>query len=472
MAKVTSSITDKRMKSHLTDEAVKLRSELSCDHIPGFFLMKGKTGGTWYFRYWDSTGTKHVYKIGNIKTARLNDAGEDPRNMKRTRAIEEALVLQAGIARREYPHTLKEQAKQRARDEDALLKRTEEATLGKYLEGPFKAYQSRKAEGGRSTLNILRSNFSKLLDRPLASLTAADIKEWQHEREEEERAYATLKRAFGALRTLLNRAVEDGVIQAMPFSAKALQDQRADHKDEEHHRHEEEEQRKRRMLTDDEVEALWRGLDLYDKEKRRQRESSRAHGKPHLPDLSGIRFVDWFEPAVTLAYFSGVRPGDLYGLRWVNISFVDVGVSRLRFVPKKTRHHIDPAKVDIALHPDADAVLRAWWQQCGKPESGYLFTTEDGRALDRQAHKNKWTMVKTLGGLPKELDFYCLRHHFISHLLDKGQSMKLIAEAVGHKSTAMIERNYGHVSPDRKDEALLMMSGRVVKEQINSRKTY
>ncbi|ERS12330.1 hypothetical protein Q673_01575 [Marinobacter sp. EN3] len=458
--KSASSITDTAMRKHLTNDAVAVRAELSCDYIPGFFLMKGKTGGTWNYRYRDADGKKRVFRIGNIKSGSIDTAGIDPRHMSRTTAISEAEKWQGRIKEGEYPHTIREAQKQEARQKDQELKRAAESTLGKFLEGPFAANQSRKKGQGKHTINIIRSNFEHLLERPLDGIRAADIKEWQHDKEAEGKAYSTLKRAFGALRTLMNQAVADGVLQEMPFTSKALAPQRADLKEQEIHRQEEEARKKRRMLTDTELDALWRGLELYDKQRRQQRANSRKHGKDYLPDLSDVRFVDWFEPAVTLAYFTGIRPGDLYGLRWPNIHFAEIGGSRLRFVPEKTRHHADPAQVDIMLHPDAEEVIRAWWIQCGKPDSGYVFTEKDGVRLGRQAHDGRWSTVKTLGGLPEEIEFYSLRHHFISNLLDKGQPMKLVAEAVGHKSTAMIERNYGHILPERKDEAMKLMAGR------------
>lgn len=454
------SITDARMKYHLTDDRVPLRSELSCEKIHGLFLMKGKTGGTWYFRYWDASGKKQIYKIGNIKTAKLSQAGDDPRNLARLGAVSRAIQIRAGIESGIYPHTVKAEKKQAARRRDEELRQSAEATLGKYLDGPFTATQKRKKGEGRGTINIIRSNFEKLLDRPMDSIKAGDIREWQNSREEEGRAYSTIKRAFGALRTLMNCAVADGVIDAPPFEAKALQHQRAEDKAAEIARRDEDARKKRRMLTEGETEALWRGLTMYDKDRRIKRENSRNHGKGYLPTFEGVRFVDWFEPAVTLAYYTGMRPGDLYALRWPNVIFADVGDSRLRFLPEKTQHHPDPAQVDIMLHPDAEETLRAWWEQQGKPESGYVFTEKPGQRLGRQAHDGKWTKVKTFGGMPDELEFYCFRHNFISTLLDRGQSMKLIAEAVGHKTTAMIERNYGHVMPARKDEAIMLMGSR------------
>lgn len=454
------SITDARMKSHLTDDSVPLRSEMSCEKIHGLFLMKGKTGGTWNFRYWDADAKKRIYKIGNIKTAKLSQAGEDPRNLARLEAVSRAIQIRAGIEAGIYPHTVKEEKKQEARRKDEELRQSAESTLGKYLEGPFAAAQKRKKDEGRGTMNILRSNFEALLDRPLDSISKVDIREWQNRREDEGRAYSTIKRAFGALRTLMNCAVADGVIAKPPFEAKALQKQRAEDKAQEIARHEEEGPKKRRMLTEEETEALWKGLAMYDKDKRLKRENSRGHGKGYLPDLSTVRFVDWFEPAVLLAYYTGMRPGDLYALRWPNIKFADVGSSRLRFLPEKTQHHDDPTKVDIMLHPDAEEALRAWWEQCGKPDSGYVFTEKPDQRLGRQAHDGKWTKVKTFGGMPDELDFYCFRHNFISAAIDNNHPLKHIAEAVGHKSTAMIEQNYAHVLPERKDEMILAMGSR------------
>jgi integrase len=100
-------------------------------------------------------------------------------------------------------------------------------------------------------------------------------------------------------------------------------------------------------------------------------------------------------------------------------------------------------------------IMRLWWEQQGKPKTGLVFPSPvTGRQLDKKAYIKPWTRVKKLGGLPADLDFYALRHNFISALVAQGLPMLTIAKLAGHKSTAMIEKHYAHLCPQQAAEAV------------------
>ncbi len=96
-----------------------------------------------------------------------------------------------------------------------------------------------------------------------------------------------------------------------------------------------------------------------------------------------------------------------------------------------------------------------WHKDTGNPTSGLVFPSPvTGLTMGRQAHRKPWKRVKELGGLPDTLNFYSLRHHFISALLAAGVSVFMVAKLVGHKGPEMILEHYGHLCPDQAAEAL------------------
>ena len=95
-------------------------------------------------------------------------------------------------------------------------------TLRAYLNGIYTQHQSRKKNGGRGTLDMIQGNFSDLLDRDMATISAADIKVWQSRREKEGLAHVTLQRAYGALRTLLRHAVVEQILDSNPIAGVSL----------------------------------------------------------------------------------------------------------------------------------------------------------------------------------------------------------------------------------------------------------
>ena len=104
--------------------------------------------------------------------------------------------------------------------------------------------------------------------------------------------------------------------------------------------------------------------------------------------------------------------------------------------------------------------MRQWKEQNGNPsEETLVFPSPvTGKELSRDAHEKPWKNILMLGGVEAKLDFYSLRHHYISKLVAKGVPLFTVAKLSGHKSTKMIEEHYGHLSPHHAAEALEAIS--------------
>lgn len=423
------SITDTAVRKFLKD--AKLNDTLACEVQTGLHLRKLSKGGSWRYRYSNIHGTRKVKTIGTYPAMKAPEAawwaqewrhkGVDP--IAERKDAKEAAVTEAQEAERR--------------------------TIRAYLEGPYTRSQSRKKGGGQSTLDRIRSVFGAWLDRDMLTLSKNDIQDWQQKRESNSIAYATLKRDYGALKTMVRHAYKEGVIDRHPLQEVALQAPK----------HSEKKavftvgkKTERRMLTEAERVSLMEGLGKFDEKLRAQRRSTRAHGKPHLASLDDLAFAHWFVPFCHLGLHTGLRPGDLYALTWreLNIHF-----GRLMKYPEKTLHHPDPVKVDLPLNSEIRDVMTRWWQQCGKPDDGLVFPSpRTGQQLTHKAHLKPWGSVKALGGLAADMDFYSLRHNFISTLLHLGVPTFEVARLVGHKSAAMIEQHYGHLCPAAATQAM------------------
>ncbi len=412
------------------------RSTLFCKRVTGFHLFRTKAGGSWRYRYYDDLG-----KLRTVTIARFTE-------MKPEEAAQKALAWRVSdtnvIEEREQERQqrLEEQRKAKAR------------TLRQYLEGTYAAHQGRK-RGGKSTLNMIRNHFDDWLDRDMATLSRADVKDWQAGMEKKGRAHATLRRIYGALKTLLNHAVKEQVLKESPLVNVSLERPPVEEKREEL----DDKDAARRLLTSDELARIRQGLDLFAEEKREERRNSRAHGKPDLPDLDAVTHPHWFVPFTLLALYTGLRPGDLYSLTWqeLNITF-----KRLVKVPEKTKDNADPAKIVMDLPAPLVDSLKPWWQQQGEPSTGWVFPSpRTGRRMASDAHRKSWARLKRLGKLPEGLHFYSFRHNFISALVADGVPLLTVARLVGHKGASMIESHYGHLCPTSAASALDAFSKRM-----------
>ena len=441
MAKLDTSITDNAADKFL--KAADDRATLWCDKISGLHLLKTKTGGSWRYRYSDPTGKRKTATVGRYPAMKPQQAAE-----------------RASGWRNDDVDVLAEKDKAKAQA-IADQQRAEYRTLKAYLDGPYTRYQSRR-RAGDGTLAVLRSNFKDLLDRDMSSLTRADIEAWQSAKEKKGRAHATLKRAYGALRTMLRQAIVDGTLDENPLQYVSLEKPLDNERSAELRKKREE---TRRLLTKEELAAFHSGLDAFAEEIRQGRRNSRKHGKPHLSDLDNVAFPHWFIPFAKLSLYTGLRPGDLFSLTWNNELNPTFG--RLTKTPEKTKHHGDDkaARVEMDLPPPAMEVVKAWWLQNGKPESGLVFPSPvTGKRMDKNAHDKPWRRVKKVSGLPADLTLYALRHHFISSLVAAGVPLFAVAKLAGHKSVAMIENHYGHLCPDAAKD-ILRQYGASVSEQ-------
>lgn len=425
----------------------KNRDRLPCKKITGLHLLKLQTGASWRYRYTDTTGKRRVATVGGYPALT---------------PVEAAAKVAGWMATGADPLLDKKTGREKAISAEEAKKIK---TLGYYLEGRYsrimEAWPERSAHINKQRLEL---HFKHLLDTPLDEITAGHIEQWQAAQEKKGRAHNTIKRVFTALKALLHQAVTDNVISSYPLQGCQLANPTKKEQDAIKTRGEELDQ-KRRMLTDAEVIALHHGLDTFAEEIRQQRRNSRAHGKPHLPDLDAVALPNWFIPFCLLALHTGLRPGDLYTLTWqeLNINF-----SKLKKITSKSALSVRRGKggtlVEMKLNSRIHAVMNDWWKQHGKPDAGLVFpSSRTGGQLTVTAHQKPWASVKKLAGLPDNLNFYSLRHNFISALVTQGMPLLAVAKLAGHKSTAMIEQHYGHLCEKQAAEAVDIMAAGIDK---------
>lgn len=328
--------------------------------------------------------------------------------------------------------------------------RQQQQTIRAYLDGPYAVTQRRKKDG-MATLRRIHNAFANWLDRPMCEITRADIERWQGEREAKGEAYSTSKRHLGALKTLLTHAADRQVIPANPLARINLQ--RPAMSEEELS----EQGSRRRYLEREEVSGLFAGLEAYQDEKRQQRRSSRAHGKAYLPDLDHVTYVDHVVPWILTMYYTGFRPGDLFGLRWehVNLAFATI-----RKTIEKTAHY-RPEPTTFPLSTPAVDVLRAWHRLQSEPQAGLVFPSgRNGKRMSGTAMQKPWATVRKLAGLPDDLQLYTLRHNFASQLVMAGIDLLTVSRLMAHTDIQTTIEHYAHLRPDHSRDAVEVFAKR------------
>lgn len=409
--------------------------------LSGFHVRPGKRGLSFRLFYRTLNGKQRILTLGRYGHLTAVQARE---------AAKEALAL---VAQGGDPRTVLEEAK-------AEAERQQQQTVGSYLDGPYTAYQGRKKDG-HGTLRRIRNTFADWLDKPMASLDRAAVERWQAKEEsaKKPRAYSTLRRDLSALCTMLAHASERGVIEKNPLSRNMLQKPALTEEELA------EQGSERRYLEAEEVEALFDGLDAYQEQRRSERRNSRVHGKAYLPSLDQVEYVDHVKPWVLTMYYTGFRPGDLFGLRWehVNLDFATI-----RKVIEKTAHKC-PEPMTFPLSQPVREVLEAWWKQQGEPQSGLVFPSPvNGKRMAQTAMQRPWVNVKKLRGLPEDLQLYTLRHNFASQLVMGGVDLLTVSKLMAHRDIQTTIKHYAHLAPDHKRDAVELFARKAPAQKMGA----
>jgi integrase len=178
------------------------------------------------------------------------------------------------------------------------------------------------------------------------------------------------------------------------------------------------------------------------------------------------------EALYVLALTTGMRQGELLGLRWRDLD-LDRGALQLRgslqriggalvvIAPKTER-----SKRQVTLTPSAVASLRrhralqagerlrmgAAWQG-----EDLVFTNEIGRPIDSAAlTRLSFRPLLKRAGLPS-MRFHDLRHSAATLLLSQGTHPKIVSEMLGHSRIGTTLDLYSHVTPTMQREAAMAM---------------
>jgi integrase len=187
---------------------------------------------------------------------------------------------------------------------------------------------------------------------------------------------------------------------------------------------------------------------------------------PFVADHKGIqRLLDasegmFTETLVYLGLVTGLRQGELLGLRWSDIDFDRRVISVRRsaqwlpgrsvaFKAPKTRRSlrtvpitddtVTKLKSHRARQKEARLVAKRKWS-----DENPVFSNDKGEPMAPSWVRSQWERLRLKADLPK-MRFHDLRHSHATILLQAGANPKVISERLGHSSIGITMDTYGHV---------------------------
>jgi integrase len=161
-----------------------------------------------------------------------------------------------------------------------------------------------------------------------------------------------------------------------------------------------------------------------------------------------------YTPLLILAIYTGMRVGELLGLRWQDID-LNESVIRVRWqlcrdtrslIPPKT----DAGSRDLPIPPKLLAYLRRYRLSCAfSRDEHYVFCAKAGTPLDRgNLRRRGFGAAVERAGLNRpgepNLTTYDLRHAFASVVAHHGIAAVDVAVFMGHEDARVTEQTYIH----------------------------
>lgn len=162
--------------------------------------------------------------------------------------------------------------------------------------------------------------------------------------------------------------------------------------------------------------------------------------------------------AYRLAVMTGLRPGELLGLRVGDVAGNRLHLSRaINTLNEETSGKNENALRVLILHPLAVAELKAQLQQRAFEEGG--LTEDDPIFLLRneQSLYNYWRLYQRCNGIDPPISLYELRHTFVSMVEDTVSPAQL-RRMVGHSRSMDTYGWYSHAVEGRANAAALAVS--------------
>ncbi|TYP69878.1 site-specific recombinase XerD [Paenibacillus methanolicus] len=182
--------------------------------------------------------------------------------------------------------------------------------------------------------------------------------------------------------------------------------------------------------------------------------------------LEKIKGMTRYYAAIYLAIMTGMRQGEILGLRWSDIDF-ETGVLRIQqTLTHNGKKLVAGAKTtgsvrSITLSPETLKVLKEHRQMIVQERValGSEYKNHDlvnptslGTPVSGRGILKVWNRLMRETKAPR-VTFHDLRHTHASLLLKQGVHIKIVSERLGHSSVAITLDRYSHLMPNMQGEA-------------------
>jgi integrase len=159
--------------------------------------------------------------------------------------------------------------------------------------------------------------------------------------------------------------------------------------------------------------------------------------------------------AIMLCLYTGIRIGEVCGLRYEDIDFDKKTISIKRTIQRLKSDATDQKTKISVLSPKSQSSIR----QIPMPnfiaellkgcnQSSFIISDNE-KPLEPRTLQYRFKRILRLAGV-REINFHTTRHTFVARALENGFDVKTLSEIMGHSSPAITLSKYAHISDECK----------------------
>jgi integrase len=165
---------------------------------------------------------------------------------------------------------------------------------------------------------------------------------------------------------------------------------------------------------------------------------------------------DPYQPFYIAAVNTGMRRGELCGLKWDR---VDLATNQIVVTRSLTRYGLSETTKSgrrrfVPINPVMKELLRKL-MLARKGE--FVFTEVDGSPMETHHMYREFHAAQRKAGFKRLIRIHDLRHTFASHFMMNGGNIYDLQKILGHTSLEMTQR-YAHMSPEHLAQAIKVVS--------------
>jgi integrase len=181
--------------------------------------------------------------------------------------------------------------------------------------------------------------------------------------------------------------------------------------------------------------------------------------RPFLEATKGWKYKTLF----MLAIMSGARQGELFGLKWSDVDWVNNQIHIQRTFNNQAWYDTKTATSNrkIDLGPSMMAELKRWRLACPPNKLNLMFPNRAEGPLNHNnvvnRHFNPALKKAKLG----HVRFHDMRHTYASLLIEQGENIKYIQSQLGHSSPTVTLNVYAHLMKPVNQKAALKLESSI-----------